>query len=145
MPFAGSAGNRIESGASDLDSAAEDASPRLSGADGGRQRRPAASGGGTRRRAQSWAPGHRLKRGRHLCAARRAAKPMGTTAAAEKRRSGGTTRRRGHELRRDHLGRRRCTRSKQKAQDGSLHLAQLLDGTRRRAGDGGGEIESGGG
>jgi hypothetical protein len=46
MPFAGSAGNRIESGASDLDPAAEDASPRLSGG----RRREAAAAGGERRR-----------------------------------------------------------------------------------------------
>jgi hypothetical protein len=92
MPFVGSAGGGIEAGASDLNPMAENACAWLSG---GRRQWPAASGGATRRRARIRAPGHGSTRERHLRAARRAAKPMGTTVAVEKRRSGGTTRRRG--------------------------------------------------
>jgi hypothetical protein len=61
------------------------------------RRRAAVAGGGVRQRTRTWAPGHDLKRGRHLRAARGTAKPTGAATAAETRRRGRTTRRRGSE------------------------------------------------
>jgi hypothetical protein len=59
----------------------------------GRRRRPAVSSGGTRRRPQSRAPGHGSMRGRHLRAAREAARRLRAAAPTETRRSGLASRR----------------------------------------------------
>jgi hypothetical protein len=95
MAFAGSAGDGIESGASDLDPAAKDARARLSG---GRRREAVVAGGERRRdspaRPQSRVSGHDLRRGLRLREAREAARQSRAAVAVEKWRSGRSTRRR---------------------------------------------------
>jgi hypothetical protein len=89
-------GGGVRSGPSDLDPTARIARERWPTAVAKRQ--PALSGGGVRRRrtlTRALVPD--LARGRHLRAARGAAKPTGAAAAAETRRRGRTTQRRGSE------------------------------------------------
>jgi hypothetical protein len=121
MAFAGSAGDGIESGASDLDPAAKDARARLSG---GRRREAAVAGGERRRdspaRPQSRVSGHDLRRGLRLREAREAARQSRAAVAVETRRSGGTAWRRCLGTPTRSLGQWGCTGSKQTAQDSSL-------------------------